>query len=309
MVNEESEVRRMTEIADAINSILKADTAESENEDHSNPPFDAPVTASTRPQDEAALDINNSDRHEEVEPDAMSETGDAIKTGMDTQSPSLTPSLIPSLAMADMKDQLSAEELDVAIAAEFASDSNNDNLFGPPADLNLSTTPVKSPVGDPMQAPAESVTKTPMDDPVENPVENNAIGQVVRADSDLSHLSLRMQDTLAEIKSQASASYNGAGELLAEMDAARTSLMDEVRGEIGKLADETRKRRQRIMAELEQLEQQNLLTRDEMEMLLVKFEHNLGTLYQRYFENAENERARLQRYRDFLQFLLDERGL
>ena len=93
------------------------------------------------------------------------------------------------------------------------------------------------------------------------------------------------------------------------MESARSAIAAQIREQIDRFAEDTRARKQRILEELDQLESQSLMARDEMEMMLVNFENSLTDLHGRYFANAEDERARLERYREFLQFLLAERGL
>ena len=236
MADEEGEVRRMAEIADAINAIL-----ESEPSVGDTPAQEAAPTPEQAPE---------------------------LETG--ANSP--------------------ADTLDAAIAAEFATDGE---LASPPQ-----VTPADDPFG-----PAPNLDLPGKIDT------NMAIGQDVRVGSDMANLSLRMQDTLSEIRHQANEAWQGADDLLAEMEKARASLVADVRGQIQTIASETQKRRQTIMQELEQLESQSLMARDEMEVMLVKFETSLTELHSRYFHNAESERERLARYREFLQFMLDERGL
>lgn len=280
MADEESEIRRMAEIADAINAILQSDTAQSETL--------APGAKNKDPQTEPPE--NGEDGHSEIEVaafglDTTSDTEQDAKTAPDADAPA-----------AEMTDDTAApesiEDLDAAIAAEFGADNesadapadspdNSDDPFGPPPTLDL-----------PGAAPA-----------------NDEIGREVRADSQMSHLSMRMQDTLHELRSKSSEQYGNASELLAEMEAARSAIAAQMREQIDRFAEDTRARKQRILDELEQLESQSLLARDEMEMMLVNFENSLTDLHGRYFANAEDERARLERYREFLQFLLAERGL
>jgi hypothetical protein len=235
MADEEGEVRRMAEIADAINAILEAE----------------PSVGDT-PAQEAAPNPEQAPEQE---------------TGANSQ----------------------ADTLDAAIAAEFATDGE----LAPPPQV----TPADDPFG-----PAPNLDLPGKIDT------NMAIGQDVRVGSDMANLSLRMQDTLSEIRHQANEAWQGADDLLAEMEKARASLVADVRGQIQTIASETQKRRQTIMQELEQLESQSLMARDEMEVMLVKFETSLTDLHSRYFNNAESERERLARYREFLQFMLDERG-
>ena len=245
MADEEGEIRRMAEIADAINAILEADQPQAV-------PAGGKDTPSQPENEMSAADA--------------SEAADA----------------------GPVDDVIAADDLDAAIAAEFAKDGDFaaaeatvDDPFGPVPELDLPGAP---------------------------PV-NNAIGQDVRAGSEMADLSMRMQDTLAEIRAQSSEAWIGAEDLLAEMEAARAAMVADVRGQIQAISDATQKRREVIMAELTELENQSMMARDEMEIMLVKFEASLGELQSRYFQSAEVEKDRLARYREFLQFLLDERGL
>ena len=230
MADEESEVRRMAEIADAINAILDAD------------------------------------------PNGVG----------DTPSQPAAPQEASQQAVSDDPIAPIANELDAAIAAEFAGGTSEGN-------------------------DAAQAEMPPM--PEANNEPNHAIGQEVRQESEMADLSMRMQDTLAEIRSQANAAWVGADDLLAEMEGARAALVTDLRGQIAHLEQETKKRRQQVMEQLEQLESQSLMVRDEMEIMLVKYEASLSDLHKRYFDNAQIERDRLNRYREFLQFLLDERSM
>lgn len=244
MADEEGEIRRMAEIADAINAILEADQPT---------PTDTATDTASGPS---------------AETDADADT--AQDTVLDEAQAS--------------SDVIAADDLDAAIAAEFAKDGDTsvmDDPFGPVPDLDL---PGASPV-------------------------NNAVGQDVRAGSEMADLSMRMQDTLAEIRAQTSEAWVSAGDLMAEMEAARAAMVADIREQIQSISDATQKRREVIMAELTELENQSMMARDQMEIMLVKFEASLGELQSRYFQTAEVERERLGRYREFLQFLLDERGL
>ena len=255
MADEEGEIRRMAEIADAINAILEAEPSVGDTPSGSASPQAAAKAA--EPQ-EPTQDLPSS-----ISVDAAVEN---------------TP-----------EETSQAEDLDAAIAAEFAAEASpppaasnpQDDPFGPVPTLDL---------------PGEIAPQA-------------AIGQAARAGSDMENLSLRMQDTLSEIRHQANEAWQGADDLLGEMEKARAGLVLDVREQIQAIASETQKRRQSIMQELEQLESQSLMARDEMEMMLVKFETSLVDLHKRYFHNAEAERERLARYREFLQFMLDERGV
>lgn len=250
MADEEGEIRRMAEIADAINAILEADQPQ-------------PTGGQAEPQNDM--------------PDEASQASDASEASETGEG--------------ETDDVIAANDLDAAIAAEFAADTLAE-------DVPATGGSVDDPFG---PVPALDLPGAP-------PV-NNAVGQDVRAGSEMASLSMRMQDTLAEIRAQSSEAWIGAEDLLAEMEAARAALVADVRGQIQAISDATQKRREVIMAELTELENQSMMARDEMEIMLVKFEASLGELQGRYFQSAEMEKDRLTRYREFLQFLLDERGL
>ena len=259
MADEESEVRRMAEIADAINAILEAE----------------PNTVGDTPS----------------QPGAPSAQNDSAQTGPIQAANGMPEAPVNDMAAETAQtaaaDDPIANQLDAAIAAEFADSpagnttNPSDDPFGPAAALDLPR--------------------------VEEP--NHAIGAEVRPGSEMADLSMRMQDTLAEIRNQSNAAWQGADDLLGEMEAARSALVGDLRGQIAQLEQETQVRRQQIMEQLEALESQSLMVRDEMEIMLVKYEASLTDLHKRYFDNAQGERERLNRYREFLQFLLDERGM
>lgn len=257
MADEEGEIRRMAEIADAINAILDAEP----NAAVGDTPADAAVQTTSNSMDDVT-------------------PVDSPATETQTSETDETP----------ISDVVAADDLDAAIAAEFSPDTGSpaeasedvaDGPFGPVPDLSLSE-----------------------DAPV-----NKAINQDVLAGSEMADLSIRMQDTLAEIRQQANQAWAGADDLLAEMEAARAALVADIRSQIQSISEATQKRRDVIMGELGELENQSKLARDEMEIMLVKFETSLADLQRRYFANAESEKERLGRYREFLQFLLDERGM
>ena len=227
---------------------------------------------------------------EESEVRRMAEIADAINAILDADPNSVGDTPSQPATPQDASPDPIANELDAAIAAEFAGGSVETN---PAPEMSS---------GDALQA-----EMPPM--PQSNAAPNHAIGQEVRQESEMADLSMRMQDTLAEIRNQANAAWVGADDLLAEMESARAALVTDLRGQIAQLEQETQKRRQQVMEQLEQIESQSLMVRDEMEIMLVKYEASLSDLHKRYFDNAQIERDRLNRYREFLQFLLDERSM
>jgi hypothetical protein len=258
MADEESEIRRMAEIADAINAILDAD-----------PVGDTPAEGASSPRNPTP-----------------------------TATPSANPDTTPAATRADasvddMADNMApdmAGDLDAAIAAEMGAQNAPETSaampvedvggFGPVPDIDFGAV-----------APT-----------------NNEIGREVHPDSHMADLSLRMQDTLAEIRSGSLIHGSSNQEMLAQMEAARDGIVAAMREKIEQLNTETASRKQAIMEHLQQLESQNSLLRDEMEIQVLKFEDELRAIQQKYFENTVTDGDRLDRYREFLKYLLTERG-
>lgn len=258
MADEESEIRRMAEIADAINAILDAD-----------PVGDTPAEGASSPRNPTP-----------------------------TATPSANPDTTPAATRADasvddMPDEMApdmAGDLDAAIAAELGAQNAPETSATMPAEDAGDFGPVPD-------IDFGAVAPT-----------NNEIGREVHPDSHMADLSLRMQDTLAEIRSGSLIHGSSNQEMLAQMEAARDGIVAAMREKIDQLNTETASRKQAIMEHLQQLESQNSLLRDEMEIQVLKFEDELKSIQQKYFENTVTDGDRLDRYREFLKYLLTERG-
>ena len=258
MADEESEIRRMAEIADAINAILDADpVGDTPAEGAPSPRNPTPTTTPSANPDTAPAatraDASVDDMADEMAPDMAGDLDAAIAAEMGAQNAPKTSGAMP---------------------AEDAGD------FGPVPDIDFGAV-----------APT-----------------NNEIGREVHPDSHMADLSLRMQDTLAEIRSGSLIHGSSNQEMLAQMEAARDGIVAAMREKIDQLNTETASRKQAIMEHLQQLESQNSLLRDEMEIQVLKFEDELKSIQQKYFENTVTDGDRLDRYREFLKYLLTERG-
>ena len=126
----------------------------------------------------------------------------------------------------------------------------------------------------------------------------------VRENSGLANLSLRMQDTLAELGN--ANTQNNKASLLAEMQQAQEEMMRITRAQTDKLADYVRECRQQIGQNLEQLEQNSQQIQNEMDAMVTRFETTLNDIYSRH--NGLDNQEQLERYREFLLYLLDERS-
>ena len=276
MAEEDSEARRMSEIADAINTILQNDPAEPE----AAPPTPAPQEAA----DPAAGD----DLASGGDLDAAIAAEFAPETGPETK-PETGPEAGDTLtdeASEDTNNDTGSETDSAAAQGHEGLGVAADDPFGPPATLD-----------------ADANNDGPDDGPDNG---SNTGTDKPHKDSDLSLLSLRMQETLSDLQS-GSDHGDGTRELLQDMKLVRAQVMADVRQEIENLAEATRDRQAMIHEEMRHLEAQSQMVRDAVEIQLIKFETALDELHQKYFKNAEAERIRMDRYREFLQFLLKER--
>lgn len=263
MAEEDSEARRMSEIADAINTILQNDPAE-------------PEAAPQEATDPAA--------------------GDDLASGGD----------LDAAIAAEFAPETGPEAGDT-LTDEASEDTNNDTGSETDSAAAQGQEGLGVVVDDPFGPPATLDTHANNDGPDDGPGNGSNTGtDKPHKDSDLSLLSLRMQETLSDLQS-GSDHGDGTRELLQDMKLVRAQVMADVRQEIENLAEATRDRQAMIHEEMRHLEAQSQMVRDAVEIQLIKFETALDELHQKYFKNAEAERIRMDRYREFLQFLLKER--
>ena len=263
MADEDVEARRMSEIADAINTILQND----------------PSQAEAGPR--AAAEPDTSDNN------ATSDNGDNGDNGD--------------------KNDAAGGDLDAAIAAEFVVETENIASEEASDDATADTadeTEALGVAGDDPFGPPVALTTVGGNDTADIAPDTDA--EKPPKDSDLSLLSLRMQETLADLQSGNDPS-EGTRELLEDMKLLRAQVMADIRGEIENLTEAAQERQAMIQEELRQLEAQSQTVREAVEIQLVKFETVLDDLHQQYFKNAKAQRIRVDRYREFLQFLLKER--
>lgn len=128
-------------------------------------------------------------------------------------------------------------------------------------------------------------------------------------DSDLHLLSLRMRDTLAELRNDTEDTATATEALLGRMQEARDTMLEDMRRSITDFGARIGTREAVIQQEIGQMNQEFADLRTELEMMAVKYHQKNTKTHENYQENYEIERQRVNRYRDFLQFLLRERGI
>ena len=288
MADEESEIRRMAEIADAINAILDADPVGDTPTDKASAPAAEPdTTAQPGAFDPAAMETMDMPEADAAGSGGMADG--APMAAVPVENPMPDPIESPTAGPMDgPMDGIDTSDLDAAIAAELNGDTDtasaasaNHDHFGPAPTIDFDAPPPR----------------------------NDEIGRPVKDDSQLANLSLRMQDTLAEIRAGNLAHTAGRGDLIGKMEAAREEMMAQVRDKVEQLNADTQSRKQFMAEQIDQIDQQNMMFRDELNIMLMQFEDQLKQLQTQYFESSVSDRDRLDRYREFLQYLLSERGL
>ena len=127
--------------------------------------------------------------------------------------------------------------------------------------------------------------------------------------SDLHYLPLRMRDTLADLKTGHADSRAATQALLDKMQTARDAMLDEMRRAMTDFAGRITTRQAALQEEMAQINQELAELQTALEMLAVNHHRQNTQAHEQYQENFTAERQRVSRYRDFLQFLLRERGM
>lgn len=242
--NEEEEFRKMAEIADAINDILRADD-------------DLPSGA-----DDPSLDTR-----EENSEDNHAGANGVISNFADAVSPTDT---LPEDTDTDT-DTTADKGLEAAIAAELAHDA-----------------PIKN---------ESSQTEDPQSESADRALDN----------TDLAILSLRMRDTLAELKNEHGDNLEATEALISRMQGSRDILLEELDAIFQSLEKKIAARKSVINQEIDRIYQEIATTRSEMELMAARFQQNTTEAHENYNEIFLEERKRVERYREFLTFMLRER--
>lgn len=125
--------------------------------------------------------------------------------------------------------------------------------------------------------------------------------------TDLHTLSLRMRDTLADLKNENPAQH-ATQKLFEQMKQARDAMFVEMRKSIADFTERAGAQQASIAQAVDQMNQEMADIRAELEMMVVRYHEQNGDIHKAYTEHFANERQRIGRYREFLQFLLRERG-
>lgn len=282
--SEEEEFRKMAEIADAINDILENNKLDDER-DTSLEVTSADVDA----------DKNNADTQvhsEETPPDNLDEGLEAalaaeiaadlagdIPGGSQSDTP-LTEAEIPFISGAAFD---APPNLDNMAALD---DQNADNL----SEAEVMTDPLS--VEDNPDLSSEMTADEPFDKFLDN---------------DMAFLSLRMRDTLAELKSEHGDTLEATESLIGKMALSVDGLVEEMHSSLGALEKKITSRKASINQEIDRIYQEIATTRSELELLVSKFQNDTAENHKTYNDIFSEERGRVERYREFLSFMIRDK--
>ncbi len=269
LADEEDELGKMAEIAEAIHDILENDGA-----DESGASGATGATSATGAPNAVVT---------------PADFGAEEATPTPEPAPDSEPAADPPAAAET--DEQSDDGLEAAIAADLADQPTAAiGHFGGAPDLsNMATNPA-APTNAPTAAPTETKTEA-------------------EPQSDLHYLPLRMRDTLADLKTGNADTLAATQALLGQMEQARDAMLNEMRRAMTDFAGRITTRQAALQEEMAQINQELAELQTALEMLAVNHHRQNTQAHEQYQENFTAERQRVNRYRDFLQFLLRERGM
>lgn len=312
MADEKDEFRKMAEIADAIQNILDDEPSETAPQqapqDDRNLASDNPDIESQQETDEAAPlagvdDISNDEAGLDASLDAELEAAIAAELGdetdlLATDSPTEIEDITEGMAN---KAAEAAEEEAVEEAAENTPDTVIGGNFGGDfgGDFGATSTPASAQTP---SSPAE--TSAPVETPA-TPAPTPAHQSTSL--SDHMKLSLDMREVLSDLQSNQN-TYETQQDLLSELEQAQKNTTAQMRDAIAKAGQNLPALKARIEEDIRQIEQDMIDSQHTIERLALEFDAKIQDIHQRYQANFEAERRRIDRYQDFIEFLLREKN-
>ena len=270
----------MAEIADAINDILENNKLDDGSD---APPENISVSEDTENQD-----TNTHVLSEEVTSDNLDECLEAALAA-DTAGNA------PTYESEDTQSDTPLTETDVPFISGAAFDA-------PPNQNNLAAL-------DSQNATDENDTES-MTDPlsVADNLETTADEPFDKfLDNDMAFLSLRMRDTLAELKSEHGDTLEATENLIGKMALSVDGLVEEMHSSLGALEKKITSRKATINQEIDRIYQEIATTRSELELLVSKFQNDTAENHKTYNDIFSEERSRVERYRAFLSFMIRDK--
>lgn len=282
--SEEEEFRKMAEIADAINDILENNKLDDGS--------DAP------PED---ISVSQVKENQETNTHVLSEevTSDNLDEGMEAA--------LPAEIAADLAGNTSTYESGVTQSDTPLTETDVPFISGAAFDSppNLD----KQAALDPQNVTDENDEES-MTDPLSSKdnLEITADEHFDKfPDNDMAFLSLRMRDTLAELKSEHGDTLEATENLIGKMALSLDGLVEEMHSSLGALEKKITSRKATIYQEIDRIYQEIATTRSELELLVSKFQNDTAENHKTYNDIFSEERSRVERYREFLSFMIRDK--
>jgi len=278
--SEEEEFRKMAEIADAINDIIENNKLDDGSD---APPEDISVSEDTENQD-----TNTHVLSEDV-------TSDNLDEYLEAALAADTAGNAPTYESEDTQSDTPLTETDVPFisGAAFDAPPNQNNLAALDSQ-NVTDENNSESVTDPLSA-ADNF-ETTADEPFDKFLDN-----------DMAFLSLRMRDTLAELKSEHGDTLEATENLIGKMALSVDGLVEEMHSSLGALEKKITSRKATINQEIDRIYQEIATTRSELELLVSKFQNDTAENHKTYNDIFSEERSRVERYREFLSFMIRDK--
>ncbi len=274
----------MAEIADAINDILENNKLDDER-DTSLEVTSADVDA----------DKNNADTQvhsEETPPDNLDE---GLEAALAAEIAADLAGDIPGGSQSDTP--LTEAEIPFISGAAFDAPPNLDNMAALD-DQNADNLREAEVMTDPLSVEDNPDLSSEMtaDEPFDKFLDN-----------DMAFLSLRMRDTLAELKSEHGDTLEATESLIGKMALSVDGLVEEMHSSLGSLEKKITSRKASINQEIDRIYQEIATTRSELELLVSKFQNDTAENHKTYNDIFSEERGRVERYREFLSFMIRDK--
>ena len=314
MADEKDEFRKMAEIADAIQTILDDESPQTssqqlpqESSEETSPPETQNQDAI---EDTSPLDVTDAQPEDDTGPDAGLDAGleAAIAAELSGESDLLATDS-PSEAQEIAEDEASdSSDMTIASDSEGESESESEseiagNFGGDFGAIETKTAPaqVLSSADTPPQTAETDSLPTPQAVTETSPPA--ASGTI----SDHMKLSLDMRDLLSNLQNNQN-THETQHALMTELEQAQKNTISQMRDAIAKAGQSLPNLKAHIEDDIRKIEQDIIDSQHTIERLAIEFDAKIQDIHQRYQANFNAEQRRIDRYQDFIEFLLREKN-
>lgn len=292
-----TDVERLTEIARAINAALNR-VSSSDSEAQAD---EQVASSSTNVTTEAGVSTGERDANQ-------------IADQMTRSVPSQPEEIVPHSPRETTKNAVFLPQADENTPISEAAKSDVSGLEAAiAAELGGSSTPTSPPALEPTLAPAPSLEphpspSTPEMSPPSAPMPIPQPSSVKPPESDLALLSHQMRSILHELSQDTTPLPPAITAFLDALTITRSQLTTDIRNQMAELIDALTQRQQVLIREINNITTQAESLQQAIKTRLAQFDEEEATHLTTYQQGINAESGRLARYREFLQFLLDERN-